>query len=61
MTRRWRIYKKAFRVTTVKMIKELRRRMDVQSKKSEVCRKYIEPQRDEYNNGNKKYTRRNQQ
>lgn len=45
----------------IKMIKELRRRMDVQSKKSEVCRKYIEPHRDEYNNGNKKYTRRNQQ
>ena len=54
---------KGFKVMTVKMIKELRRRMDDQSKKLEVFKKSktIKEQQnrdEEYNNWNEKYTKR---
>ena len=55
------LLKKEFKVMTVKMIKELRRRMDDQSKKLEVFKKEtIKEQQnrdEECNNWNEKYTK----
>ena len=56
---------KEFKITTVKRFKDLRRRLDKESKKLEVINKELEKIKEleigeEYNNWNKKYTSRNQ-